>query len=579
MMISKLYIKNFRSIGSDGLIIDFSTNLSALVGKNNVGKSNILVAIDYLLGGYWIYESRFCLEDFYQKNVENDIGICAIFDEPLEHIETVEGWYQHEQKVHGFKLTYKTYKRDSGENKKGDLHLDYTCVNAKGEDIRLPTIAPKKGNRKEFLSSFTKILKVTRKLKEQVEVVYIPVNRDILKYSPSNSKSLLGTLIKGIRERFKQDDHKYEISKEFAEFLGVNENASRDELFDAYMKKANETLKTDELVQLSESLAKYVQEHLGSERTKDLKFDFKVQDEWAQFKYLDLTILDNNVNLPVQNLGNGFQSLIVISIFRTYLELKDIHPIFLIEEPEMFLHTHAKKYFYSVLNQLGEKGNQIIYTTHATEFVDILNSESVKRVITENNSTKILPPKPIILDFKKDELLKLNTAINNERAELFFAEKVILVEGETEKIVFDYLLKLRGVNPNLNDISIIETSGKGNLPRYIKLLESIEIPFVVVFDTDILELTGDEERDMRINENNTDAEQKNQNIENSISSKDLSFPNSPYFEVEAGMTTNLNNKIDSKPLKAIEYFNQIGNYSEIGKNLPKIIAPIEKILG
>lgn len=577
MMISKLYIKNFRSIGSDGLIIDFSTNLSALVGKNNVGKSNILIAIDYLLGGYWIYESRFCLEDFYQKNVENDIGICAIFNEPLEYIEVIDGWYEHKQNVHGFKLTYKTYKRDSGENKKGDLHMDYTCVNAKGEDIRLPTIAPKKDNHKEFLSSFTRILKVTKKLKEQVEVVYIPVNRDILKYSPSNSKSLLGILIKGIRERFRQDANTFAISKDFAEFLGVNENASRDELFDAYMKKANDTLKTDELVQLSENLAKYVQEHLGSERTKDLKFDFKVQDEWAQFKYLDLTILDNDVNLPVQNLGHGFQSLIVISIFRTYLELKGKHPIFLIEEPEMFLHTHAKKYFYSVLYQLAENGNQIIYTTHATEFVDILNSESVKRVITENNSTKILPQKPIKLDFKQDEMLKLNTAINNERAELFFAEKVILVEGDTEKIVFDYLLKLRGINPNLNDISIIETSGKGNIPRYIKLLESLEIPFVVVFDTDILNLTGDAERDKKIDENNKDAEQKNKNIEESISVKELLFPNSPYFEVEAGITSNLNNKKDSKPLKAIDYFSHIGDYAEISKKLPKIIAPIEKM--
>jgi len=577
-MISRLYIKNFRSIGSDGLIIDFNTDLCALVGKNNVGKSNILIAIDYLLGGYWVNESRFSLEDFYQKNVENDIGICAIFNEPLEHIEVIDGWYEHSQKVYGFKLTYKTYKRDTDENKKGDLHLDYTCVNAKGEDIRLPTIAPKKGSHKEFLSSFTKILKVTKKLKEKVEVVYIPVNRDILKYSPSNSKSLLGTLIKGIRERFKQDDHIFEVSKDFAEFLGVGETASRDELFNAYMKKANETLKTEELVQLSESLAKYVKEHLGSERTKDLKFDFKVQDEWAQFKYLDLTILDNEVNLPVQNLGHGFQSLIVISIFRTYLELKGKHPIFLIEEPEMFLHTHAKKYFYSVLNQLGRKGNQIIYTTHATEFVDMLYSQSVKRVITQNNSTKILPQKSIELDFNKDDLLKLNTAINNERAELFFAEKVILVEGDTEKIVFDYLLKLRGVNPNLNDISIIETSGKGNMPRYIKLLGSLEIPFVVVFDTDILDMTGDEEKDKKIDENNRDARQKNQNIEDSIPDKGLLFSNSPYFEVVAGMTSNMNNKKDSKPINAIEYFTQIGDYKEISKKLPQITAPIEKIL-
>lgn len=203
-MISRLYIKNFRSIGNEGLKIDFGTNLSAIVGKNNVGKSNILIAIDYILGGYWPSESQFGLEDFYQKNVENDISICVVFKTPLDYSETIEGWYEHKIKVHGFKLTYKVYKRDSGEHKKGDLHLDYTGVNAKGEDIRIPTLAPTKNRtRADFLASFTRILKVNRNLREQVEVVYIPTNRDILKYSPSNSKSLLGNLIKEIRARFK----------------------------------------------------------------------------------------------------------------------------------------------------------------------------------------------------------------------------------------------------------------------------------------------------------------------------------------------------------------------------------------
>ncbi len=293
---------------------------------------------------------------------------------------------------------------------------------------------------------------------------------------------------------------------------------------------------------------------------------------------MDLTIEDNGINLPVHKLGNGFQSLIVISIFRTYLELKEKQPIFLIEEPEMFLHTHAKKYFYSILQKLGEQGNQIIYTTHATEFVDILNADYVKRVVNIDKSTSLLPKETIDFEFKRDDLLKLNTAINNERAELFFAEKVILVEGETEKVVFDYLLKLKGINPDLNDISIIETAGKGNIPRYIKLLESLEIPFVVVYDTDILKLSGEQEKDKKIKENNEDAARKNANIEAAATQKEFLFANSPYFEIEAGMTENQNKKKESKPIKAIDFFNEIGDYESIKVKIPRIVAPIEKIL-
>lgn len=577
-MIKRLYIKNFRSIGSDGLIIDFDTNLNAIVGKNNVGKSNILVALNYILGGYWPTESMFKLEDFYLKNVENDIGICVIFREPLDYSEVIEGWYEHKVKVHGFKLTYKTYKRDTDENKKGDLHLDYTCVSKKGNDIRIPTKAPKKNNPNEFKSSFTKLLKVNKKLREQVDVLYIPSNRDLLKYSPSNSKSLLGNLIKDIKNKFKHDNKPIEINKELAEHIGVRENATRAELFEAFINKANEALKTDDLQALSQSLANYIKELLGEERTKDINFEFNVQDEWTQFKYLDLTIETNGVNLPVYKLGNGFQSLIVISIFRTYLDFKDKQAVFLIEEPEMYLHTHAKKYFYSILKNLSNSGIQIIYTTHATEFVDIINAECVKRVVTKNNSTKILPEKTIQLDFKSDDILKLNTAINNERAELFFAEKIILVEGETEKVVFDYLLKLKGINPDLYDISIIETSGKGNMPRYIKLLDSLEIPFVVVYDTDILDKTGDDDKDEKIEQNNKDAQKKNENIENVLNKKDILFANEPYFEIEAGIVENRNKKNESKPLKAISFFEEVGDYDSVKEQIPRIVAPLEKIL-
>lgn len=578
-MIKKLFIKNFRSIGPEGVIIDFNANLNALVGKNNVGKSNLLAAIDYVLGGYWPSDSKFALEDFYQKNVNNDIGICVLFKTPLEHQEILEGWFEHKVPVCGFKLTYKTYKRNTIDHKKGELHLDYTCVNAKGEDIRIPTLAPtKKRTRAEYIASFTRVLKVNKILRQQIEVVFIPANRDILKFSPSNAKSLLGILLKEIRDNFKQDLDIINLEKGIADFLGVEDRSTRHQLFEAFIKKANDTLKTDDLVQLSVNLAKYVKEHLGEQRTKDLAFNFNVQDEWTQFKFLELSIMNNGVSLPVHKLGNGFQSLIVISIFRTYLEIKGIKPIFLIEEPEMYLHTHAKKYFYSILETLAQADTQIFYTTHATEFVDIICSESVKRIVSSENTTRILPAKPVQLDFQEDELLKLNTAINQERAELFFAEKVILVEGETEKVVFDYLLRLKGIDPNLHDISIIETAGKGNMPRYIKLLESLEIPFVVVFDTDIFNLTGNVDTDLKIKTNNKDAQTKNENIKAATSKKDCLFANDPFFEVEVGIAKLSSTKKDSKPLAAIQFFKAFETYEVIKAAIPKCTLPIERLL-
>lgn len=572
-------IKNFRSIGSDGIEISFDSSLTALIGKNNVGKSNILAAIDYILGGYWAYEKDFTLEDFYQKNINNDIEICVYFNEPLEYKTTIEGWFEHKVKVYGFKLEYKTYKRDTEDAKAGELHLDYTCVNTSGEIIRIPTKAPRKGmSPAEFKASFTQILRVTRDLRAQAKVVYIPVERDILKYSPSNSRSLLGGLLKTIKERFISDKEEIAISSQLAEVLGTKTIITRDELFNRFIEKANDTLKTDDIKILSETLSHYLSEHIGTKDAESIDLDFAIQDTWTQYKNLELTIQNNGVLLPAHRVGQGLQSLIVIAIFRTYLRLKEYDAIFLIEEPEMFLHTHAKKYFYSVLESLARSGVQIIYTTHATEFVSIINYKNVKRIISRNNSTRVLPEKAIELDFDNDELLKLDTAINNERAELFFAEKVILVEGETEKIVYDFLIRLKGLDPNLLNISIIETSGKGSMYRYILLLESLKIPFVVIADTDILDLSGDAQRDVRIKENNDDAIRKNKRIEESITNKSRMFMNHPYFEVVVGISENNIRKVESKPLTAITYFQDIGSYKDIMRKFPNVLHPIEYIL-
>lgn len=579
MNIKSIIIKNFRSIGSDGVNISFDSNITALIGKNNVGKSNILAAIDYILGGYWAYEKDFTLEDFYQKNINNDIEICVFFNEPLEYRTTIEGWYEHKVKVYGFKLEYKTYKRDTEDAKVGELHLEYTCVNAKGDIIRIPTIAPRRSRpAAEFKASFTQILHVTRDLRAQVRVVYIPVERDILKYSPSNSRSLLGGLLKTIKERFISDKEEIVISEALAEILGTATTLTRDELFNIFIEKANDTLKTEDVKILSETLSHFLSEHIGDKEAESIDLNFAIQDTWAQYKNLELTIQNNGVLLPAHRVGQGLQSLIVIAIFRTYLKLKDIDAIFLIEEPEMFLHTHAKKYFYSVLESLAKSGVQIIFSTHATEFVSILNYKNVKRVINYKNSSRVLPEDAVELDFNNDELLKLDTAINNERAELFFAEKVILVEGETEKIVYDFLIRLKGLDPNLLNISIIETSGKGSMYRYIQLLESLRIPFVVIADTDILEFTGDSERDLKIKENNDDALRKNRRIEESINDKSRLFMNHPYFEVVAGISKNNIKKVESKPLTAIKYFQDIGSYQDIMGRIPKVLYPIEFLL-
>lgn len=76
MYISKISIKNFKSIHS--IDLNLSKGKNVLVGKNNAGKSNILKAIDLVIGETdpsWNKKDNISVNDFHNKDVSKPIVI------------------------------------------------------------------------------------------------------------------------------------------------------------------------------------------------------------------------------------------------------------------------------------------------------------------------------------------------------------------------------------------------------------------------------------------------------------------------------------------------------------------------
>ena len=130
-----------------------------------------------------------------------------------------------------------------------------------------------------------------------------------------------------------------------------------------------------------------------------------------------------------------------------------------IEEPELFLHPHAKRMLSDILNDFiknngGINENQIIITTHSEEFihnVDIENINVIRK--TKNGTKKSRINKENYEDGK--ELQKLKIELQYKNTEMFFAEKVILVEGEEQILIPNIVKKIYGKNIlDNNDISI-----------------------------------------------------------------------------------------------------------------------------
>ena len=81
MKISKIEIKCFRSIRSLSLT---PGDYSVLVGENNAGKTNILRALNLVLGEYWPSERSFSEDDFYNHDTSEPIEIRVLFDETIQ---------------------------------------------------------------------------------------------------------------------------------------------------------------------------------------------------------------------------------------------------------------------------------------------------------------------------------------------------------------------------------------------------------------------------------------------------------------------------------------------------------------
>jgi predicted ATP-dependent endonuclease of OLD family len=79
---------------------------------------------------------------------------------------------------------------------------------------------------------------------------------------------------------------------------------------------------------------------------------------------------------------------------------------------------------------------------------------------------------------------------------MFFAKKVILVEGDTEKFIIPFCsYKLAALNKkydlSMQNICVVECGGKNNIHVFMRVLNRFKIPYVVLHDVDPVDFTED----------------------------------------------------------------------------------------
>jgi predicted ATP-dependent endonuclease of OLD family len=155
--------------------------------------------------------------------------------------------------------------------------------------------------------------------------------------------------------------------------------------------------------------------------------------------------------------------------------------VLLVEEPELYLSPHTQRHLFRLLRGLARQGNQILYSTHAPVFLSVDRMEELALVRhQESRGTTLFQPAPLA----EAEAFRVLSEFDSDRAELFLARAVLLVEGRTEKLAFPLVFEALGIDPDKEGVIVLECGGKGNMPLFARICNACHVPYVVVHDRD-----------------------------------------------------------------------------------------------
>ena len=436
-MIRRIEISNFRSI--QNLIIE-PQHLCALIGPNSVGKTNILKAIDLIIGEGWATKAKIARELFY--DVQQPILIKIFFQKPVTFTS-----------VRGFNVSINSI----------ELNMRF-----------LPELSAKTtiNNGQTFYDQ--------EQFKRHCHFIYIESERQLSSELRVSQWTMLGKMMRLVYENY------------LAHYENDSDGLRTD--FETKIKPAKDFLEDDfsedaiTFCKFSETFKKYCKENSSG---LACEFDpvLNIYNLNWFYKTLQIQVTEENPekHFDSEDVGSGMQNLLLLSIFQTYAELMGGKAIFGIEEPEIFLYPHAQRSLYSCLKKLSEN-SQIFYTTHNTNFVDATRPDDIVllRKLPETGTFALEKDSAFNKENAVKYYHKTYANFNNERNEIFFSKKCLLVEGDSDKILIQTLCSEKWNIPLDNKgISVIDCSGKGGVVYFLNVCHWVGISeYFAVWDRD-----------------------------------------------------------------------------------------------
>jgi predicted ATPase len=452
MRIKRLGLSKYRTF--EGLEITFPNFYTAICGQNDAGKSNVIKALQVLLGNDEPY--------YYRRRQTNDLVLASDYPKWLSSDDNKETCVSCDLSIH----------------REYDAGL-YSFLN-------------------DYLELVTNEVELLLTLKASISDKHPTTEVKVV----TSGKEFVGLKAQEVQKRLKDTlliHNSTEAGYRFS-YIGQLDEFSADygvELAEIG-KKASSSLKRvakahkDEITQLLGRLS------------RSYKVEISLPDISLNHLPYDLTLGDSKIDVALSEWGSGTKNRTMI--FLALLKARQISqsattsgkvtPVLVIEEPESFLHPSAQAEFGRILQDLSsEFGVQVISTTHSPYMLSKENP--VSNVLLERKSVRNHFRGSQQVQTSDDQWMEPFSRILGLASEefrpwrdLFFGnnESSLLVEGATDKEYFEMLRSNEHGSHRLDfEGSIFDYDGCGSLksPTLLKFINNRSKSSFITYDLDV----------------------------------------------------------------------------------------------
>lgn len=539
MIIHKVSVRNYRCIHDETLVCE---PLTALVGPNGCGKSTFLTALQL----FFAVSPRIAEDDFYARECDTDIEITVTFNDVWEALQDEYSAFDHNGQmrlsrffshsdprrhgaIYGWKQSVVAFRpiRDASnatearkryeelvQSSPFDCLPPWTSQAAVNQELdNWEQANPEHWSLGSDSGSFFNLGKGDRgDIRRLIQFVFVPAVSDASD-DALDSKGSAATELFDILVRSKLAER--------SDYITLRDHVR--EKYDGILKQAEESEIVPVKSRLTASLGMFVP---GS----------GVTVRWvapAPFELplprAEILLDEDGFSSSVGRTGHGMQRAFTLALLQELAASRTVTAggeespsdsdtaatgrtlILAIEEPELFQHPNRQRSIARLLDNLT-KGNireaadrtQVIYATHNPHFIGIdrfhqvrvlrkraqspgmpratrvqaVNPQSVVDELQMATRGKYAPQKWEVIQAK---LISVMTPLVNEG---FFADGVVLVEGDIDRAAVLAASRLRGLELEDRGISVIPCGGKSNISRPLVIFRQFGLPIYVIWDAD-----------------------------------------------------------------------------------------------